>query len=140
MLTGGIMSLFINLTHHPFNKWSKDQIDVAKIHPLTSKKLEIVDLQFPSVKSSFDKVDIMKIANRYTNIVLEIVKEKTGKSYEMDFSTVIQVMGEMSLTYSLVKLLKEYKFYVVVSCTERTIISNGINKKIKFEFVRFREY
>ena len=55
------MSFFINLTHHPFNKWSKEQIEVAKIHPITNKKLEIIDLQFPSVKSNFDKLDIIKI-------------------------------------------------------------------------------
>lgn len=133
------MSLFINVTHHSASKWSNEQIETAKIHPVTGTSLEIIDLQFPSVKSTFDKIDISKIASRYTNKVLDIVKNITGENYNMDYSIVVHVMGEQSLSYALIKILKEYKFLVVVSCTDRVLESNGVNKKAKFKFVRFRE-
>lgn len=133
------MSLFINVSHHSYKKWSQKQIDAATVHPITGKELRIIDLQFPAIKADFDTIDVMKIANRYVNRILSIIEQETGKSYQMDGSVVIHCVGEYGLCFQLVLRLKEHNFIIVHSCTERKVNKDN-GGHASFEFIRFRSY
>ncbi len=118
--------IFINLSNHPSSDWDIDQIMAAKIYG------NIIDLPFPTVDPQYDESDIEGLANDYYNKV-----KKIASSY----GTTIHIMGEMSLTFALIKKLQGSGYNCIASTTERCTIEheNG-NKESSFHFVKFREY
>ena len=125
-------ALFINLSNHPSSSWDAQQINAA---------LEIVDngpiidMQFPNVDPNMTSNDVIDLADNYFSKILNLIRE-----YEADY-IVFHIMGEMTFTFNLVKLLNENGYHCYASTTKRTVIEdkNGI-KTSKFEFVQFREY
>lgn len=57
----------------------------------------------------------------------------------------VMCQGEFTLTYSVVKKLKEKGIRVLAACSRRSVImkpagNGGFSKIVDFEFVQFREY
>lgn len=118
---------FINLSNHPSDRWEDKQKEAAQ------QWGTIVDYPFPAVDAQSSTQDIKELAK---TIVIDILKKNPAA---------VMCQGEMTLTYQLVKLLKEQGITVLAACSERkiseTILPDGTyEKKAIFQFVRFREY
>lgn len=119
--------MLINLSNHPSEKWSESQINAAQ-----SQFGEIIDLPFPQIEPDATKEDVLKIARDYLNRVCQ-----TG----LPETTAIHIMGEMTLTYQLVSLLKDARYRCYASTTIREVYEQEPGKKmVIFQFVNFREY
>lgn len=118
--------LFINLSNHPSDKWGEEQMCVAKQYG------EIEDLPFPQVSPDASEKDVCNIADEYVYVIL-------GKATDNDVT--VHVMGEMGLTFALVKRLQSHGIKCVYSTTERILenIADGSCKKA-FNFKQFRDY
>ena len=117
--------MFINLSNHPSDKWSEEQINAARSYG------EIVDMAFPVIEPILTKEDILRLVKVFTKM---IVDNRDGK-------TVVHVMGEMTFTHNLVNALKELGITCLASTTERNTFMTPDGKKIsEFKFVQFREY
>ena len=117
--------MFINLTNHPSERWSEEQLNAARCYG------EIVDLSFPIIEPTFTREDIMFLVREYTETIWGLT----------DGNIVVHVMGEMTFTYNLVNALKEKGITCLASTTERNTIMTPDGKKIsEFKFVQFREY
>lgn len=119
--------MFVNLTNHPFRDWTLKQQEAAKEYG------EVTDYPFPLVPPEFDKKQVNALAERVTNDILQLSPD------------IVCCQGEMTLTYSLVNMLKEHGIKVVAACSERNIIEKKaeggrIIKTTEFNFVKFREY
>ena len=111
--------MFINLSNHVSEKWSKEQLETAKVYG------DIVDIGFPAVDPKGDSDYIDKLSK-----------------YD---KPVVMLQGEFTFTYRMVKKLKDSGITVVASCSERHSVEvlkeNGkVERNSVFEFVRFREY
>lgn len=117
--------MFINLTNHPSDRWSEEQLKAACQYG------DIVDLSFPIIEPIFTKEDIMFLVKECTATILGL----------MEGNTVVHVMGEMTFTYNIVNALKEKGIMCLASTTERNTVMMPDGKKIsEFKFVQFREY
>ena len=74
--------MFINLTNHPSERWSEEQLNAARCYG------EIVDLAFPTIEPTFTKEDILFLVKECTETILGLIE---GDS-------VVHVMGEMTFT------------------------------------------
>lgn len=119
--------MLINLSNHPSDKWSELQIAAAN-----EQFGEIVDLPFPQIEPDATKADIAQIAQDYLTRVQQIGQPN---------DTAIHIMGEMTLTYQLVALLKDAGYRCYASTTVREVYEQEPGKKtVIFQFVKFREY
>ena len=118
--------LFLNISNHPSEKWSPEQVNEAQKHG------KIIDILFPVINPKSTTEDIAQIADDYAQKVLELSKGKTVSAH---------VMGEMTLTLAIVRRLQDYGIKCYASTTER-IVNDGPNgQKISiFKFVAFRKY
>lgn len=116
--------MFINLTNHPSEKWSEEQIKAARCYG------EIADIPFPSIKPTAS-----------TNDIIELAELMIDKIKSIDSNPTVHVMGEMTFTYHVVSRLKALGITCVASTTKRNIIITPDGKEIPdFKFVQFREY
>lgn len=121
------MGVFINLSNHSSDKWSKPQLAAARTYG------EIVDIAFPTVPpfATGELIDAL-------------VQEYLDRLSAFDISAVM-VQGEFVFTYRLVNALKSKGIKVLSACSERKtderIDSEGRTQRVSiFEFVQFREY
>ena len=116
------MKIFINLSNHPSVEWNEPQL-------LAAKKLgEIVDIPFPQIPPEASTNDVSKLAGSY----LEIISEYKDIA-------AVHLMGEMTFTCSLVKLLQRNGIKVLASTTKRNSINNHDGSRtLVFEFVQFQ--
>lgn len=118
--------IFINLSNHPSDKWSEAQLHAARQYG------DIEDMPFPQVDPEADDEEISRIADECTRLILD-------EAVDNDVS--VHVMGEMSLTFAIVKRLQDHGIRCVSSTSER--ISEDLpdgTRKVGFRFRRFREY
>lgn len=118
--------LFLNLSNHPSSKWSKEQLDAA------AEFGKIVDMPFPAVDPdcSFDIIE-----NEAEMLVREI------KSHALCKKVVVHVMGEMGLTYCIVKKLSAIGIRCVCSTSYRIVKEEDEGKRlVEFHFNKFRDY
>ena len=119
--------MLINLSNHPSDKWSAEQTAAAN-----AQFGEIVNLPFPLIEPNATKEDIARIAQHYLIRVQQI---------GLPNNTAIHIMGEMTLTYQLVVLLKDAGYRCYASTTMREVYEQEPGKKtVIFQFVKFREY
>lgn len=119
-------SLFINLSNHPSELWSKEQIEAAQEYG------DIVDLPFPDVSPNAGKDEIEALVKEYLCKVMELSQGKT---------TTVHLMGEMTLTFAMVKRLQAMGIRCIASTSDRLIsMESDGTKRVKFDFVRFRDY
>lgn len=120
--------MLINLTNHPFEKWSDAQKQAAMQFG------ECIDLPFPFVDPMADKTDIDQLTDQYLQKILEMAQDE-------DTEIVVHLMGEISFVYTLLEKLRVCNILSVLSTTERVSVDLGDGERvIKFNFVRFRSY
>jgi len=121
--------LLINLSNHSLSSWGKKQTEEA-VRQFGS----ITDIPFPSVDSETGQEEIAKLAKEYLEECLSLL------SRHREESNAVHLMGELTFTHNLVKLLKRKGVKCVASTSERVTEVNGNKKVSEFNFVRFREY
>lgn len=127
--------MFINISNHPSSKWNTEQIEAAK-------KLgrEIIDIPFPSVDPTLNKVEVFGLAKEVTNIVFN----KTNQGGCL--INYVHIMGESGFVYALIKIIEQNRkfftgIYICVHSTTERIVEEKDGQKIStFKFVQFREY
>lgn len=118
--------MLVNISNHPSQKWNEKQLSTAQAYG------EVVDLPFPQVCPQATPKDIAKIAEETVAEVQNLVSPQNAT---------IHVMGEMNLTYRLVRELTQIGYCCVASTTERITVENPDGSKISvFNFVQFRSY
>ncbi|MDY4148715.1 MAG: CRISPR-associated protein [Paludibacteraceae bacterium] len=130
--------MLINLSNHPTAMWLPKQIEAA--HRTYG---EVFDLPFPTVPADADEADIQTIAQEYLKKVQTIAQEYLNKvqTFSPSAEAVVHIMGEMTLTYALVCLLKQAGYTCVASTSVREVYEEEPGKKTAaFRFVRFRKY
>jgi hypothetical protein len=118
-------SIFINLSNHPSSGWSEEQQQAAR------RLGDIVDLQFPPVDPEMTTGQVKVMADELVAAILEY-----GKPTDLT----VHVMGEMTLTYSIVAALSQQGVRCVASTTERIVTEVDGKRVSEFHFVQFREY
>lgn len=119
--------MFINFTNHPFANWGEKQLAEAR------KYGDIKDIAFPQVDPTDSSQNIYLQAKKY----IEQIASFHPKA--------VLVQGEMTLTYNVVKGLKEKGILVLCACSSRVAheehLDDGqIIKNSVFKFIQFREY
>ena len=118
--------------------WLPEQIEAA--HRAYG---EVFDLPFPVVPADANETDIQTIAQEYLKKVQTIAQEYLNKvqTFSPSAEAVVHIMGEMTLTYALVCLLKQAGYICVASTSVREVYEEEPGKKTAvFRFVRFRKY
>lgn len=120
--------MLINLSNHPTAMWLLEQLSAAH-----SAYGEVIDLPFPAVPADANEANIQTIAQEYLNKVQTIAQDSA--------EAVVHIMGEMTLTYALICLLKQAGYTCVASTSVREVYEEEPGKKTAvFRFVRFRKY
>lgn len=115
---------FINLSNHPSEGWSKEQLAAAQ------KYGEVVDIHFPNIEPTFSTSMVNSLAEITVDTITALGKD-----------IVVHIMGEMTFTYAVISRLKSMGITCLASTTERNTIIAPDGKKIsEFKFVQFREY
>lgn len=118
--------IFLNLSNHPSAQWTAEQLEAAREYG------EVEDMPFPDVAPEAGSEEIRKIAGDIVSEVMEKARH---------FETTVHVMGEMSLTFQVVGLLKARGVRCVCSTSRRTVTDEGDGRKtVEFHFNRFRDY
>ena len=120
--------VFINLSNHPSDKWSREQREAAEEFGT------ITDMPFPKMDPHDD-----------TEVWNNKVEEYLERILTIDENPVVMIQGEFVFTYRLVTVLKQHGIKVVVAETERVseeeILPDGSTvRRSVFQFVRFLEY
>lgn len=119
--------MLINLSNHPSNKWSEEQKSTA-----LKQFGNIVDLPFPAVDADANESYIAALAAECVQKVFEIGDKNTFT---------VHVMGEMTLTFAIVKRLQNNNVKCVASTTQRDVVEDADGTKLTlFRFIKFREY
>lgn len=120
--------VFINYSNHPMELW--DEMQLLKAREMGDS---LVDIPFPKVSPTMSHEEILKFAES---------EVKRIKYATVNFDKVIvHIMGEHTLVYNVIRLLKLEGVRCVASTTERVteILPSG-EKISKFNFITFREY
>ena len=120
--------MLINLSNHPFAKWSHPQKDAAQKYGL------VVDLAFPVVQPLASTQEIGGLAEIYKGKVLYMLKNSTQSV------NAVHLMGELTFSFALLQLLQQEKVICVASTTNRIVAETGNSKTVEFDFCQFREY
>ena len=122
----GESKIFLNVSNHPVAKWSASQIDEAQ------KYGTIDEIGFPVVPPDMDNNEYNALIEECLAKINEIISGKNAT---------VHIMGEMTLTFALVKRLQARGVRCVASTTERCVreTDDGAKESI-FKFVQFREY
>lgn len=118
--------MFINLSNHPSDNWSEEQLKAASIYG------EIVDVPFPQIEPEATEEDIVNLSMEYMARIDAISNAQP---------VAVHLMGEMTFTYSMVRLLKSKGITCLASTTRREVEDLDDGKRITtFRFVKFRQY
>lgn len=119
--------MLINLTNHPSAQWDAGQTAAAnKLYGT------VRDLPFPDIDPESDEQHIAALADDYLRQVLSLAA--TG-------DVTVHLMGEMTFTVALLKRVQAHHIPCVASTTRRMVDElPGGEKKVKFQFVKFRQY
>ena len=116
--------IFINLSNHPSEGWSEEQLAAAQ------KYGEVMDIHFPNIEPTFTTSMVNSLADITVDTITALGKD-----------IVVHIMGEMTFTFAVVSRLKAMGIKCVASTTDRNTIITPDGKKIsEFKFVQFREY
>lgn len=129
-LTTEVNRLFINLSNHPTKYWSDQQLMDAEEYG------EVIDMRFPEVDPDASEIDLDCIACEIVDRIMLRSRRYGGVADEMT----VHVMGEMTLTYRIVELLKEEGVLCLASTTRRNVVEYDSGKTSMFEFRQFRRY
>jgi hypothetical protein len=119
--------MLLNISNHPYQSWSNKQKGAA-----LKAYGEIIDSPFPQIPPDASSSEILELAqSKQKEIIAQFPSD----------TTVIHLMGEMTFSYSLIRLLQQEDYMVISSTTKRLIIeeTDGF-KTTQFKFQAFREY
>lgn len=121
-----VPNIFLNVSNHPLEQWSDEQRKAAQEYGI------LEEIPFPPVSPELTKSEMDPLVK---SIYLQISDRISGKN------ATVHIMGEMTLTYALVKRLQAAGIKCVASTTERCVkeYDDGTKESV-FKFVRFREY
>ena len=127
--------MLINLSNHPSEKWTADQIKAAsKLYG------EVRDLPFPAVPTMAGPEDVAAMADEYVAKAFAMRDECADDSHAF----AVMVQGEFTLTYAIVKRFKEAGVTVVSAVSDRVVseqvVDGEVRKTTIFRFAGFREY
>ena len=123
----GFHPMFINLSNHPSTLWETEQLQEA------SQYGEVRDLSFPQVPPDADETAINALAEEYERKILSMTDDVEHLT--------VHLMGEMTLTCSLVRRLAAQGINVVASTTRRETATLPDGRQVSaFKFIRFRKY
>lgn len=118
--------LFINLSNHPSSQWKEEQLCAAREYG------DIMDMPFPQVNPDATAEEVNSIADDLVDKI---------KVLGDDNDVVVHVMGEMGLTYKIVRKLGFLGIRCVCSTSYRVVKDEEDGKRVvEFHFERFREY
>lgn len=116
--------LLVNLSNHPKDTWSKEQLKEAK-------KLfgEVVDLPFPNVAPNLSEQEVVELASEYMQ-----------KVFIMN-PAAVHVMGDMNFTFMFIIMAEQMGIPCYASTSERNVLMTKDGKKeVSVKFVQFRKY
>lgn len=128
--------MLINLSNHPFEKWSLPQQESA-LETFGKRegeefKLTVEEIPFPNIPPDAEWHSVAIMAKEYRKKIQEFGTPK---------DLTVHLMGEITFVCVLHRLLKNEGYKVVCSTTERKVVEMPDGKKIvQFDFVRFRGY
>ncbi|MBZ4677016.1 MAG: CRISPR-associated protein [Anaerophaga sp.] len=123
--------MLINLSNHPSDIWDREQKSTAE-----KQFGNIRDLSFPLVDPMADENEINSIANSLLNRCVEIFEDQPASP-----TNAVHIMGEMTLTFAVVKKLQKHHIQCIASTTQRKVSINDKDQKSSiFKFCRFRKY
>jgi len=122
--------MLVNLSNHPSAKWGEKQKNTA-----IEQYGNVEDIPFPQVPPTATSEDIKAMAAAYVKQIRELAKVKNNQPFA------VHIMGEMTLIFRIISLLKRTNIRCVASTTFRDTIDHPDGSKtFKFEFIQFREY
>ena len=124
---GEIKRMFVNFSNHPSQNWGAEQRKAALVYG------EIRDVMFPAVPAMAEMEEVTGMAEECAKKILQLKPD------------CVMCQGEFTLTYAIVRKLKERKIPALAACssrrTEETVNENGSTQKSTvFIFERFRKY
>lgn len=123
-----MLSIFVNYSNHPMELWNEKQL-------LKAREMgdSLVDIPFPKVSPTMCHEEILMFAESEVKRIKEVATNFDN--------TTVHIMGEHTLVYNVIRLLKQEGIKCVASTTERVteILPSG-EKISKFNFITFREY
>lgn len=115
--------MFLNISNHPLSQWSAEQLAAAK------KYGEMEDIPFPETPTSITSSDISLMADT----IVESIKKYDNPT--------VHIMGEMTLTYAIVRRLRAAGITCLASTTQRIKQQRDDGSFIsEFVFQAFRPY
>ena len=118
--------MLLNLSNHPSLNWSSTQLSAAQ-----EAYGGVTDLPFPAIDPTWTKQEIQTLAEQYVATIL-------GMS---PVPEAVHLMGELTFSFALVKLLKARGITCVASTARRQVVEKAPgHKEAIFEFVQFRAY
>jgi hypothetical protein len=123
--------MLLNFSNHPVSTWQAEQIRQAK-----AMYGEVIDQAFPEIDPNWPKSKLQEEARKWSHTCDNRLKEATGQ-----WPDAVHVMGELTFCYAVVQALKGRGITCIASTTHRhvTVKEDG-EKRVQFQFVRFREY
>jgi hypothetical protein len=116
--------MLLNLSNHPSKLWSQEQQKAAE-----EAYQKIQDLPFPPIDPKSTSAAIQQLALGYCKKIIRLKPQA------------VHLMGEMTFTYALVRLLQTQGIICIASTSERKVITEENGKKmVLFEFEQFRVY
>ena len=134
--------IFINVSNHRIDTWTKEQLEEATI----LGNGNIVDIPFPYVHPEMNELQIEDMAIDLIETILNHI------DVDNDRVAYIHIMGELGLTYKAVDSLFKIKYeedigvelLVIHSTTSRDVHEfkegNLTKKNVVFKFIQFRSY
>lgn len=119
--------MFINISNHPLAAWGGKQLEEAKSFG------ELCEIPFPYIDPEWESQELSSLAIEYMNKVHALLPIP-------DKNSAIHLVGEPVFVFKLTRLLLSEGYYVVASTTHRRVEINGNEKKVLFDFMKFRSY
>lgn len=119
--------ILINYSNHPYDYWDSKQKEAAQTYG------KVIDIPFPKVNEKEDETYIEQLAEK---CMLDILSQ--GNKTEIT----VHLMGELTLTFALLKRLQKLGIRCIASTSKRMVKEevSGKKEEVIFIFERFREY
>lgn len=116
--------MLLNLSNHPSDQWEKAQRQTA-----IAQYGKIEDLAFPNIDPQSSSKAIQRLAMDYCQQIVELQPQA------------VHVMGEITFTFTLVRLLQKQEISCIASTSQRKVLTEANGQKtVLFEFEQFRGY
>jgi hypothetical protein len=124
--------MLINLSNHPYEKWSKEQ--KSKARELFGS---VADIAFPHINPAASEKEVLKTANEYFKKITQILDECANEPKQ----NAVHIQGEFTFVFAMVTLFLKSGIRCVASTSERMVEElNSGEKIVKFAFIQFRDY